>query len=68
MCKLGCDSMYEYGYLSVEQGKVATKPQANDLPRITELLRKLDGRNFPEWNETRATYFAWHTANLPRSN
>jgi len=66
MCKLGCDALYEYGYISVEQGVVKSKGVDTDPPRITRLLNQLHDRTFPGWTEKRAGYFAWHTNNVLR--
>jgi len=66
MCKLGCDALYEYGYLSVEHGVVKTRRIGTDPPRITRLLNRLHDREFPEWTERRSEYFAWHMANVSR--
>ena len=68
MCKLGCDSLYEYGYLSVVNGVVTTRHRATDSVKITQLLGRIHGREFVEWTANRSKYFDWHTANTLRSN
>ena len=67
MCKLGCDSLYEYGYLSVSQGFVTTRSRTSDPQRIIQLLGRLHGRIFPDWTDRRAEFFTWHQANVLRS-
>ena len=68
MCKLGCDALYEYGYLSVVNGVVTTRHRATDSVKITQLLGRIHGREFVEWTANRSKYFDWHTANTLRSN
>ena len=67
MCKLGCDALYEYGYLSVANGIVTTRHRATDPEKITQLLGRLNGRDFLEWTLSRSRYFDWHIANVLRS-
>lgn len=58
MCKFGCDTLYEDGYISVDStghfvrldklmGKKVT-------PRVEEILDELDGRQCSYWNENTA--------------
>ncbi|MCK2020512.1 helix-turn-helix domain-containing protein [Peribacillus frigoritolerans] len=64
MCKFGCDTLYEDGYISVDStghfvgldklmGKKVT-------PRVEDILAELDGRKCSYWNENTVKYFEWH--------
>jgi hypothetical protein len=57
---MGCDALYESGYISVAEGKVAVcNPQ--DFPvKVQNYLKGLDGKETPYWNPARKKYFDWH--------
>ena len=54
-CSLGCDALFEHGYLSVgESGSVLTRQAAGiDLSAYR-------GLQASAWNGDRAKYFEWH--------
>ncbi|KQQ18762.1 hypothetical protein ASF48_17750 [Rathayibacter sp. Leaf299] len=63
-CTLGCDALYELGYITVnDSGHIHTAPQAPTA------AARLDGRRALAHNDTTARYFAWHerTARLLRT-
>ena len=66
MCKLGCDTLFELGYLGVVNGVVGTRQRSGDPPRLSQTLASLKGRACSEWNEQRSGYFGWHEANVRR--
>ncbi|MEV0290995.1 hypothetical protein AB0H36_43285 [Kribbella sp. NPDC050820] len=54
-CTLGCDALYEYGYLTVdEEGRL----RSDDTASVD--LRRFHGQVAPAWNRQREKYFAWH--------
>ncbi|MCU7766491.1 helix-turn-helix domain-containing protein [Priestia megaterium] len=64
MCKFGCDTLYEDGFISVDStghfirlDKVAKK---NSTPRVDTILEELNGRKCSYWNLNTAKYFEWH--------
>ena len=64
MCKFGCDTLYEDGYLSVDINgyfirldKVSKKIIT---PHVEGILEKLNGRKCSYWNDNTVKYFAWH--------
>jgi len=59
MCKLGCDELYERGYLSVSSGGVvATLHSATDS--LSNKLANLLGRTIAPLSTSQQTYFDWH--------
>lgn len=61
-CKLGCDELYERGYICIsDTGTIKAAPSleaaAKDLRDAVELLR---GRNCTAFDESTKTYFNWH--------
>jgi hypothetical protein len=60
MCKLGCDDLYERGYLTIDQGKVRGCPTTQLPPALQELIEVLDGRPVAGWMPGHAPYCDWH--------
>lgn len=60
-CALGCDRLYELGYLTVDE-RGAVLPASDDLPE----LRALAGRVVEAFHERSAGYFAWHREHVFR--
>ena len=68
MCKMGCDDLYEHGYLTVVDGMARTRRLAGDPPRLALSLANLEGRQCSAWNEGSREYFLWHEQNVHRGN
>jgi hypothetical protein len=60
MCKLGCDDLYEHGYVTIDQGKVRGCPPMQLPPALRELIQALDGRPVAGWMNGHAPYCDWH--------
>ncbi|WP_226556632.1 helix-turn-helix domain-containing protein [Priestia aryabhattai] len=64
MCKFGCDTLYEEGFISVtSKGKFIRLDKVtkkNLTPPVESILQKLDGRECSYWNVNTAKYFEWH--------
>ncbi len=66
MCKLGCDDLYEKGYIGVQAGTVVRLKGSNVT---SELIRNIDevvGNECPAWNELTKGYFEWHGKMNPK--
>ncbi|WP_441247384.1 hypothetical protein [Kitasatospora sp. McL0602] len=64
-CVLGCDVLFEHGYLYVsEQGVVTPAAGAIDDPGLAPALTALTGRRCAEFTEDSRPYFAWHRSNI----
>lgn len=63
-CLLGCDGLYERGYIGVDAGGVIrVSPFAAEVPGIAEHIDTyLAGRTVTWWTPQREKYFAWHRA------
>ncbi|MEV8631935.1 hypothetical protein AB0395_09780 [Streptosporangium sp. NPDC051023] len=68
-CILGCDALYEHGYVTVGPfGEILISNAALNGPSIREHIHLyLKGRTTTWWNATREKYFAWHRAHSYRS-
>lgn len=64
MCSLGCDDLYERGYLGVEDGVLRVSPLLLRTPPIEALAQIVDGRRVPLYGPPNAAYFAWHRDNV----
>src|ERR1051326_8177650 len=62
LCLLGCDALYEHGFVSVlPNGKFCT---SNGSTRsLGSILRRFNGAKCPAWAGSNADYFNWHASN-----
>lgn len=61
VCLLGCDALYERGFLSVDEaGRVVTASAVGLPAAVKEHLRAVRGIRCPAWHEGTVDYFAWH--------
>ncbi|MET8339785.1 hypothetical protein [Streptosporangium canum] len=67
-CTLGCDSLYEHGYIAVsEDGTILLSKALDQYPALYEHVRqRLLGRKTQRWNVEREPYFAWHRTQVYR--
>lgn len=54
-CTLGCDALYEHGFLTVDKGGQILTGRAAAVD-----MRRFNGIAAPAWNTSREPYFAWH--------
>lgn len=60
MCKLGCDDLYEKGYVYVQDGKIKVNPYKWSTEDLKAELNKLDGRECKYYTEQTKPYFEAH--------
>jgi hypothetical protein len=61
LCLLGCDALYEKGFLSVgDAGRVVTVSVVGLPATVTKHLRAVRGLRCQAWHEGTVDYFAWH--------
>ena len=61
ICTLGCDALYEAGWVSVDDGVVKTARTAS--PALSDVLGGLSGTKCTYWVAARESYFRWHRGN-----
>jgi len=61
MCLMGCDALYEAGYVTIENRLVKTVATANDSLQL--ILNNLSGNICSYWTAEREQYFSWHRNN-----
>jgi hypothetical protein len=66
-CSLGCDALFERGYVSVVDGKVRAPTLPRDPVDLTDALSSVDGLTCVYWNPSRRRYYQWHHANRVRT-
>ncbi|TKK86265.1 hypothetical protein FDA94_22360 [Herbidospora galbida] len=67
-CTLGCDSLYEHGYIGIsDAGVVRLSPELVGHPHLRDHALRLDGREVAAWSDSSRDYFAWHAANVFRA-
>jgi hypothetical protein len=60
-CVLGCDVLFEYGYLYVsDAGTIGASAAAETDPGLKETITRLVGQGCAAFNEHSRPYFAWH--------
>lgn len=61
ICKLGCDELFERGYIAVNKDgyweKLWKKPVVG---RVAELIQSIEGKECLEFKEDSKKYFEWH--------
>ena len=61
MCILGCDALYEKGYIAVSNTKEIKTYQPPSLPTdLIEYLNVLEGNICSIYNDKSSKYFEWH--------
>ncbi len=67
-CALGCDSLYESGYVSVDSRGIVTSAATAGTasPALAVRLRELDGRRCAAHTADSADYFEWHYSSVFR--
>jgi hypothetical protein len=60
MCRLGCDSLFEQGYIGVEGGKIVAIGEKALESAVAELVGQLAGKRCASWSEATRGYFEWH--------
>jgi hypothetical protein len=65
MCKLGCDDLYEKGYLYIDEiGKVAINKNKIVTPVLMGLLASLESSTCSHWGPNTKMYFDHHRESL----
>jgi len=59
MCKLGCDDLFEKGYITVRNGAVVINNKIS-TESLNEYLKAIEGKNVEKWNPITEKYFNWH--------
>jgi predicted restriction endonuclease len=60
VCKIGCDELYESGYISVDDAGKVLATQQKTTPALKGVLESVKGRVCSAFKSTNAHYFAWH--------
>ena len=61
MCRLGCDELFERGFIAVHPDAVVRRTAGRPkTPALTSLLNSLDGLPCDAADERRMAYFTWH--------
>lgn len=60
MCKLGCDDLFEHGYLVVENGVVHQGPRDPTTDAVRQYVDQAWNVKCQHWNDDSAPYFRYH--------
>lgn len=59
MCSLGCDSLFEKGYVYVQSGRVCENPRRNRTAHLERAIQRIVGQSVKNWSGSSA-YYSWH--------
>lgn len=59
MCKLGCDDLYEKGYIYVHKASVCKNPKISSTTFLNKAISQLVGKKVLNWSSSQK-YYAWH--------
>lgn len=59
MCVLGCDSLFEKGFIIVSGGVVRANPHRKATQHLQEAIKKLADRDVTNWHDS-SKYYNWH--------
>jgi len=65
MCKLGCDDLYEKGYVYVEKGEVQPHSGRALTPAVEAAVANIKGKRVPNWPSS-SKYFDWHRTSVTK--
>jgi len=60
VCKIGCDELYESGYISVDEAGRILATDQKTTPALKEVLAAVKGLTCSAFKPANAHYFAWH--------
>lgn len=66
VCVMGCDALYEKGYISVDNAGIVQSTQKVQGP-IYDVITEISGKSCSKFGPQSAQYFAWHWQNVFRS-
>lgn len=59
MCLLGCDSLFENGFIYVADGIICKNTRRPKTPHLDEAINLLINKSVANWNSS-STYYNWH--------
>jgi hypothetical protein len=59
MCSLGCDTLFEKGYVYVHSGTVRRNPRRTTTAHLTDAIHQIDGQHVASWSAS-SVYYSWH--------
>lgn len=66
MCRLGCDELYERGFIGVLDGSVQVSKHLVETEGLQDLLGLVRNRTIDRWSDRTSAYFQWHAENTFR--
>lgn len=60
MCKLGCDEIYEKGYISVSNGVFVDMSKTPNSTELQRYINQISGSKCDFYNDKTKAYFDWH--------
>lgn len=65
-CRLGCDALFEAGYIGVDDAGFVVGSSVGVASELAAVLEGIVGRRCSAWRRETAGYFAWHNQNTLR--
>jgi len=59
MCKVGCDDLFEKGYVFVKDGEVVKNKKCLTTPSLDKVISEIEGNKVSNWIGS-SKYYLWH--------
>jgi hypothetical protein len=64
-CVLGCDSLFDKGFIYIDQnGVIKVSSKSDGYPDLSQFVSAIDGQVATAFSESAKHYFAWHERNI----
>jgi len=63
MCKVGCDDLFEKGYIFVKNGTIQQNTNRETTTYLDEIIDKITGKRVSNWTGSK-DYYQWHESKI----
>ena len=63
MCKVGCDDLFEKGYIFVQNGTIQQNSNRETTTYLDEIISKITGKTVSNWVGSK-DYYLWHKSKI----
>ena len=67
MCKVGCDDLFEKGYIFVKDGKIEQNIKRTSTDYLDKIINNVKGNLVKNWSGS-AEYYLWHESKYNKAN
>ena len=63
MCKMGCDELFERGFIGIKDNSIEISPHIKRTSSLDLYLKRLE-RSLPITKKGQSKYYEWHLKNI----